>query len=168
MEKSFKSSIVTLLTLALVALTCLPVWAKPKLEVNITASKDVVETVKGVKVTKRMPAQAAVSGDILTFTVIYKNSGNETASNAVINNPISNNMSYLDNSASGEGSTILFSIDGGKTYKKPSLLSYEIKQPNGLAERQTARPEEYTHVQWVLKSVPPNASGTLEFKARVK
>lgn len=167
MKKVTRCAAITLFSLSLLAITTLPAWAKPKIEVNITASKEVVEAVNGARVTKSLPAQSAASGDTLNFTVFYKNTGNETATNAVINNPIEG-MSYIDNSANGKGSAISFSIDGGKTYKQPALLSYEIKQPNGTTERHTARPEEYTHVQWLLKSVPPNASGILEFKARVK
>lgn len=168
MKEVFRSIATTLCAVALTTAAGTTAWAKPQLDVNVTATRTVIETIKGVKVTKNVPAQSAVSGDTLTFSLAYKNIGNETATNAVINNPISSGMSYIDNSASGKGSVITFSIDGGKTYKKPSLLSYEIKQPGGASERHTARPEEYTHIQWLLKSVPPNSSGTLEFKARVK
>lgn len=165
MKNVFRSIATALCAVALAGTTA---WAKPQLDVSVTVTRTVIETVNGVKVARTVPAQSAVSGDTLTFSLVYRNVGTETATNAVINNPISSGMSYIDNSASGKGSVISFSIDGGKTYKKPSLLSYEIKQPGGASERHTARPEEYTHIQWLLKAVPPNSGGTLEFKARVK
>lgn len=168
MKKTSQHIAITLLSLALLALTTLPVWAKPKMEVSITASKVVVETVNGAKATKNVPAQAAVSGDMLFFTVTYKNIGNETATNAVINNPISAGMSYVDNSVTGTNADISFSIDGGKNFKKASFLTYELKLPSGSTEKHTARPEEYTHIRWTIKSVPAGGGGELSYQVRVK
>lgn len=76
-------------------------------------------------------------------------------------------VSYIDNSAT-RADEVMFSIDGGKTFKKPSLLTYEIKLPGGKTEHYTARPEEYTHIRWIVKSVPAGAEGTVSFKVRVK
>lgn len=149
-------------------LTCPPAWAKPLMEVSLSASKEVVETVNGARVKKNVPAQASVPGDVLTFTVSYRNAGNEVAINAVLDNPISAGMSYIDNSANGAGADITFSIDGGKTFKKSSYLTYEVKLSNGLTEKQTARPEEYTHIRWTISRVPPGAGGTLGYKVKVK
>ncbi len=168
MEKSFQRFTVSLFTLALLALTCLPVWAKPQMEINLSASKEVFETVNGARTAKRVPATTANSGDVITYTLAYSNKGNETATDAVVDNPVSAGMSYVDNSAKGAGADITFSIDNGKTYKKPSLLTYEIKQSNGSVQKYTARPEEYTHIRWTIKQVPAGTGGTLGFSARVK
>lgn len=168
MNKATRRTAITLFSLSLLAITTLPAWAKPKMEVQIIASKVVVESINGTKVSRSVPVQAAESGDTLTFTVAFKNSGNETATNAVINNPISAGMSYIDNSATGENSDISFSIDGGKNFKKPSYLTYEVKLPGGGSEKHTARPEEYTDIRWTLKSVPAGSSGTLSYKTKVK
>lgn len=168
MEKTSQSFMVSLFTLTLLALTCLPVWAKPLMEVSLSASKEVVETVNGKKVKKIVPAETSVAGDVLTFTVTYRNTGNEVATNAVMDNPISASMSYIDNSATGAGTEISFSIDGGKTFKKSSYLTYEVKLPNGLTEKQTARPEEYTHIRWTVSKVPPGAGGTVGYRAKIR
>ncbi|OGU13301.1 MAG: hypothetical protein A2076_10875 [Geobacteraceae bacterium GWC2_53_11] len=159
---------ILLCTCALVTLTALPSWAKPKMEVAITAGKEVVETVKGEKTRKSVSAHSAQSGDTLTFTVKYKNTGNEAATNAVINNPIAAGMSYIDNSVTGANADISFSIDGGKNFKKASFLTYEVKLPTGTTEKHTARPEEYTHIRWTIKSVPAGGSGELSYKVKVK
>jgi uncharacterized repeat protein (TIGR01451 family) len=168
MKKATRRMAITLFSLSLLAITTLPAWAKPKMEVQIIASKVVVESINGTEVSKNVPVQVAESGDTLTFTVTYKNSGNETATNAVINNPISDGMSYIDNSVTGQNSDISFSIDGGKNFKKPSYLTYEVKLPGGGSEKHTARPEEYTDIRWTLKSVPVGSSGTLSYKTKVK
>lgn len=168
MKRSSRSVSVILLSLALLGLTSLPAWAKPKIEVSITASRDIVETVNGARVAKSVPAQSAVSGDTLTFAVTYRNVGTEIATNAVINTPISTGMSYIDNSASGPEAEISFSIDGGKSFKKPSYLTYEVKLPGGGTEKHTARPEEYTDIRWTIKSVPAGGSGKLTYQVKVK
>lgn len=159
-----------LITLLLCTTLLLPslVLAKPQMSIGITTSKEVTETVNGAKVKKLVPTTQAASGDTLVYSLAYSNKGDEAATDAVIDNPVSAGMSYIDNSASGAGADITFSIDGGKSYKKPSLLTYEIKLPNGTVQKYTARPEEYTHIRWTIKRVPAGTGGTLGFSARVK
>jgi len=159
-----------LITLLLCSTVLLPslVLAKPLMAISITTSKEVTETISGAKVKKLVPTRQAASGDTLVYTLAYSNKGNETATDAIVENPVSAGMTYIDNSASGAGAEITFSIDGGKSYKKPSLLTYEIKQPNGTVQKYTARPEEYTHIRWTIRQVPPGTGGTLSFSARVK
>jgi len=157
-------------TLLLCTTLILPslVLAKPLMSISITTSKEVTETVNGTKVKKLVPTKQAASGDTLVYTLAYSNKGNETATDAIVENPVSAGMTYIDNSASGAGAEITFSIDGGKSYKKPSLLTYEIRQPNGSVQKYTARPEEYTHIRWTIRQVPAGTGGTLSFSARVK
>lgn len=168
MKRTSQRFTVTMLSLVILALTSLSAWAKPKMEINITTGKIVVETVNGSKVNKLVPTKLAASGDTLVYTLTYINRGDEAASEAIVDNPIAAGMSYIDNSASGPGADITFSIDGGKSYKKPSLLTYEIKLPNGTVQKYTARPEEYSHIRWTIKQVPAGTGGTLGFSARVK
>ena len=143
-------------------------WAKPQIMVSQTATREVVEIKNGIKKTVTVPVTSAVAGDSVTYTVTYSNTGNEAAANAVIDNPIANGMSYIDNSAAGRDAEIFFSIDGGKSYKKPSLLTYETTLAGGGREKHTARPEEYSHIRWIIKSIAPGAQGTVSFKAHFK
>src|ERR1035437_5829094 len=108
--------------------TASSVWAKPQMSISITTSKEVMETVNGVKLNTSVPVQSAVSGDTLTFTIYYNNIGNETATNAVVDNPISSETSYIDNSVTGASADISFSIDAGKNFKKASDLTYAVKR----------------------------------------
>lgn len=168
MKKQTRRFAVTLGSLAVLAFTCLPVWAKPLIEISITTAKDVAEVANGARTVKQVPATSVQTGDIVTYTIAYSNKGDEAATEAVVDNPISTGMSYVDNSARGAGADITFSIDGGKTYKKPAMLTYEIKQPNGSVQKYTARPEEYTHIRWTIKKVPAGTGGTLGFSVKVK
>ena len=159
-----------LITLLLCTTVLMPslVLAKPQMSIGVTTSREVVYTVNGAKVRKLVPTKQAASGDTLVYILSYSNKGNEAASEAIVDNPVSAGMSYIDNSASGAGAEITFSIDGGKSYKKPSLLTYEIKLSNGTVQKYTARPEEYTHIRWTIKQVPAGTGGTLSFSVKVK
>ena len=60
------------------------------------------------------------------------------------------------------------SIDGGQTYKKPSLLTYEIINPDGSREKRSASPEQYTNIRWQLPQVAAGARDELSFQVKVK
>ena len=142
-------------------------WAKPKLEIAITAQKEVVETQKGVRVVKSVPAPAASPGEVIHYTLTYLNSGDEPATNAVVDDPIPKGSTYVANSATGEGAEITFSNDGGASYAPAVKLTYELKLPTGKVEKRVATPSGYTNIRWVLKRVPPGAKGVLEFQVKV-
>ena len=140
------------------------VFAKPLISISIKAEKEV--TVNNV--TKKVVADTIDSGDVIFYTLIYVNSGNEAATNAVLNDPIPKGTVYVAGSAIGDNADITFSIDNGKTFKKPSLLTYEIKQPNGKVEKKAASPEQYTDIRWTITKVPAGGKGKVEFKVKVK
>lgn len=143
-------------------------WAKPNVTISITAEKEVTTVTKGEKVTKRVAATTVDPGNVIFYTLRYVNSGNEVASNAVIDDPIPKGTVYLPGSAFGKDAEISFSIDGGRTFKKPSLLTYEIKLPNGTAEKRSASPEEYTHIRWTVSTIPVRSNGQVGFQVRMK
>ena len=142
-------------------------WAKPQIKLSMTSEKEVTVKQGGKNVVKRMPASDIEPGQILIFTIKYTNAGNEKATNVVINNPIPKETVYEVGSAKG-GSEITFSIDNGKDFKRPSLLTYEVTGPDGKKIRKKASPEQYTHVRWLISEVPPGGSGEVSYRARVK
>jgi len=73
-------------------------------------------------------------------------------------------QSILAGSAFGNDAEITFSIDNGKTFKKPSLLTYEVKLPSGKIEKRTASPEQYTHIRWTVSVIPAHGSGQVVFR----
>lgn len=162
------SGFTVVVVLAAVLVLTASAWAKPQMAISITASKEVAETVNGARTVKRVPATQVQTGDVVIYTIAYSNKGDEAASEAVVDNPVPVGMSYVDNSATGAGADVTFSIDGGKSYKKPAFLTYEIKQPNGSVQKYTARPEEYTHIRWTIRKVPAGTGGTLGFSAKIK
>lgn len=153
------------LTATLMATTAM---AKPQVSIDIKTEKDVVSMQNGQKITKRIVATDITPGEIIFYTLSYNNSGNESATNAVVDNPIPEGTVYLPGSATGQGADISFSIDGGKTFKKPSLLTYEVKLPTGKLDQRVASPEEYTHIRWTIKTIPAGGSGKLGFQVKIK
>ena len=127
-------------SMAVLALLLLPVGAiaKPLVSVSITAEKEVTVVEGGQKKSKKVSATRINPGDVVFYTLNYINSGNETASSVVLDDPILMGTVYLPGSAFGAGTEITFSIDKGKTFNKPSLLSYELKNAKGILEKRTA------------------------------
>jgi uncharacterized repeat protein (TIGR01451 family) len=168
MEKTFKSLMVSLIVFALSFSVCLPAWAKPQMEISITTSKLVVETVNGANIKKLVPTSQAFPGDTLVYTLSYSNKGNEAARDAVIENPIPKGASYVAGTANGSGADITFSVDDGKSFAKPDLLMSEVMLMSGTKVRHPASSEDYTHVRWTIRQVPPGGSGKVGFSVLVK
>lgn len=143
-------------------------WAKPEVTLSITSEKEVVEKQNGKEVVKRVRADEVDPGQVLVYTLSYANKGDEKATNVVVDNQIPKEVVYILGSASGEGSVITFSINDGKDYKRPSLLTYEVKGQDGKTVRKIASPEQYTNIRWVITEVPPGGSGKLIYRAKVK
>jgi len=156
--------------IAILVLLLLPIgaMAKPLVSVSITAEKEVTTIKNGQKVTKKVVASKINPDDVVFYTLNYINSGNEAATSVVLDDPIPLGTVYLPGSAFGEGSEITFSIDGGKSFKKPSLLTYEVKLASGKTDKRTASPEEYTHIRWVIDRIDAGSKGTVGFQVRIK
>lgn len=159
----------TVLIAGIIALLLpLSATAKPLISVSITAEKEITVTENGNKVKKKVPADKIDVDDVIFYTVNYVNSGDEPATNAVLNDPVPQGTSYLPGSAYGEGADITFSINHGKGFKKPALLTYEIKNRDGVVEKRAASSEEYTDIRWTIAKIPAGARGKVGFQVRVK
>jgi uncharacterized repeat protein (TIGR01451 family) len=152
----------------LIALFLLPlsaeVFAKALITISMKAEKEVIVN----EVKKKVPADTINPGDVIFYTLSYVNSGDNAATNAVLDDPIPKGTTYVDGSAFGNEAEISFSVDKGKTFKKPSLLTYEVKMPDGKIEKKTISPEEYTNIRWTLSVVPAHGSGEVGFQVHVK
>jgi uncharacterized repeat protein (TIGR01451 family) len=70
---------------------------------NYLVSKRTVPELAAITTTDR---NAVTPGDTMTYTIIYHNIGSAAAADITISNPIPANTVYVENSASGSGSTI--------------------------------------------------------------
>ena len=55
-------------------------------------------------------------GDTITYTITYNNTGTDNATNVVIIDAVPTYTTYVTGTASGTGTTITYSHDGGSTY----------------------------------------------------
>ncbi|MBJ6748908.1 DUF11 domain-containing protein [Geomonas anaerohicana] len=151
------------------ALTSMPlaVWAQPKVTIAIKAEKEVNVTAKGKQVKKRVAAKGVQPGEEIIYTLSYVNSGTEAAKDVVISDPIPTGTAYIPGSAS-DADDLTFSIDKGKSFKKPTLLTYELKGSGGKMEKKVAAPEEYTDIRWTIPQIPAGGKGSVNFKVKVK
>ncbi|MGA3279856.1 MAG: hypothetical protein ABSD50_02600 [Smithella sp.] len=154
---------IPLLIALILLLFSVQVFAEALITVHMKAEKEVTVN----KVTKRVAADKVNPGDVIFYTINYVNSGDKEATNSFLDDPIPKGSVYIPGSAFGDNAEITFSIDGGKTFKKPSLLTYEVKV-NGKMEKKTASPEQYTHIRWTVNVVPAHGKGQVGFQVQTK
>ncbi len=152
------------LTLAIIPHLAL---AKPLVNISIKAEMDVVVKSGDKKVKKRVAAKNVPPGKTVYYTISYRNDGNESATDAVIDNPIPAGARYVPGSARGDGEAT-FSIDNGKNYNKPTLLFYEVRDGQGKIVKRVAAPDEYTNIRWVIPAIGPGQHGTVSYQAIIK
>lgn len=156
-------------TVAAVMLVAMPLaaWAQPKVEISIKAEKEVTVTAKGKQVKRKIAAKGVQPGEEIIYTLNYSNSGTEAAKDVVISDPIPEGTAYLPGSAS-EAGELTFSIDKGKTFKKPTLLTYEVKGSDGKVLKKVATPDDYTDIRWTIPSISAGGKGSVSFRVKVK
>ena len=66
-----------------------------------------------------------IPGDEVRYTITFENDGpnRSDAGTVVITNPVPENTQYIADSAFGSGTTIQFSVDGGKTFHPANELT---------------------------------------------
>lgn len=141
--------------------------AKPDLQMNMVAEKEVTVTEAGKKIVKRVSAQVSAPGDVLIYTLNYKNVGDEKATAVNVDNPLPAGMKYLAESANGANTQISFSVDGGKSFAKPEQLVVE-KVKAGKKVKAKADVVDYTNIRWVIGEVQPGQAGQLGFRTVVE
>jgi uncharacterized repeat protein (TIGR01451 family) len=143
--------------------------AKPELALTLTAQKEAtVKDAEGKTKVEWQEVRGVKPGDILKYTITYRNVGTVEARDGRVVDPVPQETAYVSGSAEGRDTVISFSLDG-KAFQDPPLLKYKVRQADGTEAEYQATPEMYTHIQWkLLKPVPPGGAGSLSFKAKVK
>lgn len=157
----------TLITLSTALLfSLISSYALADIELKTISELEITEVnAQGVKTVKRVPAKTVVPGSIVVYTISAKNTGTQPADNVVVTNPIPKQMRYIDGSATGNGTDITFSVDGGKKYAKPDKLN--VKDAAG--KPRPATPEDYTHVRWTFNSsLQAGQESPVSYRAQVK
>ena len=163
MNPSWSSKVFASLALLIAAAAL----AAARVEIAITQAKEVVETKAGQRESRFVATKEVSSGDVVEYTLAYRNAGDQPARDALIDDPIPKGTSYLAASAAGDNAEVTFSTDGGKTFAPAVKLSYEIRLPSGQTEMRIATPSDYTHIRWTVRSIAPGTSGKVSFRVRV-
>lgn len=157
-------TLVKMFSALLLAATSLPALAG--IELDTTAEVEVVSTnEQGEQVVTRKQASTVVPGTEVIYTITAVNKGQDKADNVVVTNPVPPHTVYVEGSASGAGTDITFSVDGGQSYAAPAELT--VTDSNG--EQRNATAEDYTHLRWRYRtSLGPAQQAPVSYRAQVK
>jgi uncharacterized repeat protein (TIGR01451 family) len=119
------------------------------------------------KPAKRLVAPGKViPGNEIIWTITAANTCAKPAEKVVIENAVPEHMTYVADSAlaSGASNTITYSLNGRDFLAQAALT---VREADG--KTRPARPEEIKSIRWLLgTAIPPNATATARYRARVK
>jgi uncharacterized repeat protein (TIGR01451 family) len=102
-----------------------------------------------------------VPGDRLVFVLSYRNEGATTATNFTVTNPMPSAVSF----AEAPGALAQYSVDNGRVWG--ALASLKLRESDG--KWRAARPDDVTHVRWILtQPLPSGSGGKLTFRGIVR
>jgi uncharacterized repeat protein (TIGR01451 family) len=110
-------------------------------------------------------ADSVVPGDELRYTITFANDGGESvdAGSVVITNPIPEETEYLNGTAFGSGTDIVFSVDG-EIFAAPEVLRVTR---DGIEIPASAK--DYESIRWVFRpALEPGETGNVSFSVRLK
>ncbi len=140
-------------------------WADGGIELTMVAQEQIIsQDANGKQVITLTNPTSVVPGDTIVYTTHYRNKGKVIAENVVITNPIPSDTAYITHSASQANASVSYSVDGGKQFDTPANLT--ITGSDGKPRPATAN--DYSHIRWTLKSIAPDASGSVNFHALVR
>ncbi|MDH3645311.1 MAG: hypothetical protein OER80_00925 [Gammaproteobacteria bacterium] len=141
-------------------------FAEGAVQLQTSAQKEeVVLNEKGETESRLVPVTTVVPGDQVIYTITFSNKGDTEAEAVTITDPVPEQMRYVDGSAFGGGTDILFSVDGGKSFGAPDTLIVV----DAVGGERPARAEDYTHIRWTMRSpLPPGKQGHARFKAELR
>lgn len=134
------------------------------LQVTSKVQKMIMVNHNGKKVPTYVPAKRVLPGEIVQYNTFFQNISNEPAANINIVNPIPKHTVYLPNSAQGQSTNIVFSVDGGKHYGRAETLKVRGKD----GKIYSAKPSDYTHIRWQYRGhLSPHERKAVGFKVRL-
>lgn len=138
--------------------------AEVKLENSVKKVEAFVNEAGAVE-RRLVDADRVVPGDELRYSIRFRNRGTEVidAGSVVITNPVPADTEYLEGSAFGAGTAILFSVDG-EHFDVPEALTVLL---NG--EEVIASAKDYQAIRWTfLPELAPSEEGFVTFNVRLK
>jgi len=151
--------------LLLSVLPAISVSALAQVELKTEMYKVVeIQKANGTSKIEWVKPDSITPGDRVGYRIIVENKGDKPADDIVLNNPVPENTTYVDGSARGANSSIVFSVDQGKTFTTPEKL-FIIKDGKKLP----ASAKDYSNVRWVLTSpLKAGEKGSVQYIVQVK
>ncbi len=123
-----------------------------------------VKNEQGQPVKKLIPAIKVLPGEVVQYTNLFENIGNENVDNIGVTYPIPEHTVYVPNTATGKNFSITYSVDGGKHWGAPASL--KVKGKDGKTH--PATPADYTHIRWGYKaSLKPTEIKRVSYQVRL-
>ena len=108
-------------------------------------------------------AEEIVPGDVVLYTVTYRNVSDQSVENITVTNPIPPQLTYVPDSSFSPGADVQYSVDGGATWGDLA----ELVVADGDARR-AATADDLTHIRWRLSGeLAPGTQGFARFRARL-
>lgn len=107
-----------------------------------------------------VPPTVAVPGDRLVFRTNYTNSGGDAVQRFVVTNPVHPAVRL----APDTDPALTVSVNGGESWGE--LAELTVTGADGTVRAATL--EDVTHIRWVLATVAPGATGTLQYHAIIR
>ena len=108
------------------------------------------------------PGTVGSHAEELVLSIVFTNTSAEVLDAVRITSAVPADLRYVAGTVSGPGIEALFSVDGGRTFGRPSEL---VVAAGGSAPRR-ADAADYTHVRFLLDApLEPGATGTARFRA---
>jgi uncharacterized repeat protein (TIGR01451 family) len=164
MKTAFLKSRMVSIGLGLLIVASHNAWAQSPVSLKSTVETErMVKQADGQMLPKRSPVKSAVPGEEVIFTNTFSNVSTQPAADLVLTNPIATDLRLKK--AWGEGASITYSVDGGKTYAAPEQLKVSGKD----GQHRAAKVDDYTHVRWMMQgSLAAGASTAVGFNAVVR
>lgn len=122
-------------------------------EVEVTAAD-------GTTSIKLEPAASIAPGGVVVYEIKYRNNGTQAATNVAINNPVAEELVFLEASVAPSA----VSVDGGAHFG--NLGDLTVAGEDGASR--PAQPADITNLRWTVATLAPGGSGQVSFRARVK
>lgn len=106
-------------------------------------------------------------GDTIRYSLMASNDGGSLMTQPEVLDPIPEGVTYISGSASGENSSIIFSIDGGISFHNWPV-PYSVRHTNGEEIIHEATAEMITHIKWQIQgNLQPGETRLLQFMVEV-
>lgn len=139
------------------------------LTLEMVGHRVIFEKQDGKEIPKLTPLPDIVEqGDIVQYDINGKNVSKQPLTTVKAEGKIPEGTSYIEDSARGNfPHTVLFSIDGGKTFHQPPLHE-AITLKDGTEKKVVITPDRYTNIRFVLEKLQPDETFTCSYGVIVK